>query len=88
MGLTSDCETCLSFLGARGVNVKVAGVTAFVPVADAFDENLAGVLQVCAQLHMVLPAHTVRLARHIRDERLVLHVQPANLLHLVSIALD
>lgn len=61
------------------MHIKDAGVAAFVAKAHPLDSDNRCVLRGDSELHMLLSAHAVSVARLVSQESLVLHIQPTNL---------
>lgn len=69
----------MTLLRTRGVQLKDAGVAAFVAEAHPVQGDGRGVLGRRGQLYVLLSAHAVSVARLVAQQGLVLHIQPADL---------
>lgn len=76
--LTGDSEAGVSLLWARRVNVKDAGVAAFVTEAHPADAYGGGVFWGGGKLHVLLSTNAVSLARLVAQQALVLDIKPTH----------
>lgn len=65
--LTSDGQAGASLFCTSLNRVKDARVASFVPEADSLEGDGRGVLRGGGELHVLLPAHTVLIARLVAE---------------------
>lgn len=82
--LTGDSETGASLLWTRRMNVKDAGVAAFITEAHPADGYGGGVFWRGGKLHVLLSTNAVSLARLVAQQGLVLDIKPMHPPHRLT----